>query len=209
MKAIFLIDGFNVYHSIKSVKVVHKTDTRWLDLRSLCKSYLYLFGKEAHLSDIFYFSAIPLHLIQKHPDKINRQQNYLKCLNHSGVNVELGRFKEKHVYCDICKNSLLKHEEKETDVAIAIKLFEICYLNLCEIVVIVSGDTDIAPAVRTCNRLFPSKQIVFAFPFARKNKELLRIAPKSFSIGFSQYVKYQFPNPVIAGEKKIFKPVGW
>lgn len=209
-KIIFLIDGFNLYHSILKLQRDTGSCTKWLDLESLCKSYIYLFGKDAKLQSIYYFSAIPYYLSPKNPKKIRHHKAYISCLKSSGIEVVLGRFKQKDVYCDQCGTIILKHEEKETDVSIAITLMEIFFKDLCEVAVIVSGDTDLSPAIRKSRSLFRKKKVIFAFPYARKNKELAKLAPGSYSIKKSQYIRHQFPNPIIlANGRKIYKPKSW
>ncbi len=209
-RVIFLIDGFNIYHSILDLKRHAGYSTKWLDLSSLCKSYIHLFGKASRLEEIRYFSAIPYYLTSHNPNKIKRHKNYIECLKSAGIQVELGRFKVKYVYCDKCKAMVLKHEEKETDVTMAITVVEVFLNDLCDTAVIVSGDTDLSPAVRKCQNLFPDKKIVFAFPYARKNKELASLSPDSFSINKKQYIKHQLPNPVILKDgNKIYKPKSW
>ncbi len=209
-RVIFLIDGFNIYHSTLELRRHTGYCTKWLDLASLMKSYIHLFGKDAQVQAIHYFSAIPYYLSAQDPRKIQRHKDYISCLESSGINVELGRFKVKYVYCDKCKSMVLKHEEKETDVTIAIKVVEIFLKDECDTAVIVSGDTDLSPAIRKCKNLFPAKKIVFCFPYARKNKELASLAPGSFSISKKQYIKHQFPNPaVLKAGKEIYKPKSW
>ena len=209
MRVTFLIDGFNLYHSILTLKDNTGYSAKWLDLHRLCKSYLHLFGKNAVLADIFYFSAIPTYLAARDPEKIQRHHLYIKCLEHTGVKVVLGRFKNKDVYCSRCKSMILKHEEKETDVAIGVKPFELFIKDSCDIVVIVSGDTDLVPAIKTCSSVFSQKKIVFAFPYARKSSELLRLAPGSFEISKKQYINNSLPNPVKIATGDIPRPVGW
>ena len=112
-------------------------------------------------------------------------------------------------YCDECGARLTRHEEKETDVAIAMKLFELLHLDACDTAVIVSGDTDLAPAVRTAQRLFPTKRIVFGFPHHRKNNELAKLAP-SFRIGRDSYLRHQFSDPfTTSAGRNIAKPANW
>ncbi len=206
----FLIDGFNIYHSILQLKRNTGYCTKWLDLDSLCRSYLPLFGKNASIQSIYYFSAIPFYLSSQNPSKIKRHNTYLSCLESTGVKIILGRFKAKDVFCDRCRNMILKHEEKETDVSIAITLMEIFLKNICDKAVIMSGDTDLSPVIRKGQSLFSEKKIIFAFPYARKNKELSKLAPGSFSIGKKQYIRHQFPNPYILDNgTKIFKPKSW
>lgn len=207
----FLIDGFNLYHSIKDLERIHGIKAKWLNLYSLCKSYLYLFGKDAVLQDIYYFSAYPNHLSLSRPDTIARHKDFITCIEDLGIKVVLGRFKEKKVFCDNYKTVINKHEEKETDVAIAVKVIELFHLDSCDIQVIVSGDTDLAPAIRTSLALFPKKQICFAFPFNRKMKELAALSTlPSFSIGRMNYQTHSLPDPyVLKDGNKIFKPTSW
>ena len=206
----FLVDGFNLYHSVLRLMRDTGSCTKWLDLYSLCRSYLHLFGRDTSLVSVYYFSALPHHLSSTQPGKIDRHQRFLSCLRDSGVIVELGRFKEKEVFCTKCRSVFLKHEEKETDVAIAVTLAELLFTDKCDTPVIMSGDTDLSPAVAKWQPLFPSKKILFAFPYARKNKELSKLAPESFSISKKQYIRYQFPNPVTLKDgSKIHKPPTW
>jgi uncharacterized LabA/DUF88 family protein len=209
-KITFLVDGFNLYHSIIRLSRDTGYCTKWLDLSSLCKSYIHLFGKDAEVQSIYYFSAIPRYLYSRNPNKIKRHETYISCLKATGIEIVLGRFKQKDVFCDKCRNMTLKHEEKETDVSIAITLMELFFQNICDCAVIVSGDTDLSPAVRKCQSLFKEKKVIFAFPYARKNKELSNLAPGSFSIRKNQYIRHQFPNPVVLDDgRKIFKPKAW
>jgi len=211
-RTIFLIDGFNVYHSLVDAQqdAGGKT-TKWLDLNLLCKSYLPIAGRTARerasLERICYFSAPPTHRSQA---RLNRYNLYIKCLKSTGLNVELGRFKSKDIFCPKCKSYFVAHEEKETDVAIAAKLFEICQANKADTIILMTGDTDLAPIVMTCKRLYVSKYIYFAFPYKRTNVELVKIAPESFSIKLRSYLRNQFPNPLVLSDgANIDKPENW
>ena len=73
-----------------------------------------------------------------------------------------------------------------------------------------SGDTDLAPAVRTAKQLFPKKHLFFAFPYNRKNNQLSQLAPGSFTIGGRQYTKHQYPDPyILSTGKSVSKPASW
>lgn len=207
----FLIDGFNVYHSAIAVsKALNGATTKWLNLDSLCRSYLPLIGKDTNLEGIYYFSALATHTTYRNPDRVKRHKIFIQCLESTGVKIYLGRFKQKDVWCKSCQKKILCHEEKETDVAIAVKLLEGFFTDSCDTAVLLTGDTDVAPAVRKANELFPSKTIIFAFPYKRKNKELAKLCPGSFKISQVQYTNHQFPNPVILGDgREIFKPGSW
>jgi hypothetical protein len=59
---------------------------------------------------------------------------------------------------------------------------ELFHTDACDTVVLVTGDTDLTPAVRTAAQVFPSKTVHFAFPYKRKNKELAQLTGNSFVI---------------------------
>ena len=102
------------------------------------------------------------------------------------------------------------HEEKETDVAIACKLLELLATGGCDGAVLVSGDTDIAPAIRTARALYPASQVVVAFPFHRHNRELERQATRSIKISAALYQGHQFPVEVrSSGGRVLRKPASW
>jgi len=211
IKVCYLVDGFNLYHSVSDASLDLQATTKWLNIKKLCESYLpSQVGKGAVLKDIYYFSALAYHCEKADPDVTKRHKQFLKCLKDTGVIIELNRFKEKQVTCSKCHKTFIKHEEKETDVSMALKLFEILMLNVCDVAIIVTGDTDLAPAVKSALRLFPAKKVFYAFPYKRKNRELSMIARDSFKIKAKQYVKFQFPDPyTLADGKKIYKPVSW
>jgi uncharacterized LabA/DUF88 family protein len=210
-KTTFLIDGFNLYHSLKRAdRDLGRACTRWLDLRALCASFLYAIGNNAQIEEIYYFSALAKHLEATHPEVTQRHLKYIKCLEATGVIVELGRFKPKDSWCPHCNISSVKYEEKETDVAISVKLMELFFQNSCDTAVLVTGDTDIAPAVRTAKRFFPQKAICFLFPYRRKNNELDKLSSASFHIKKERYLKYQFPDPFpLPSGREISKPAKW
>jgi len=169
-------------------------------------------GEKTILNKIYYFSALAEHLEATDPHITLRHKKFLKCLEDTGVIINLSRFKAKGIKCPdpSCGNFFVKHEEKETDVAIAAKLLEILFNDECDTAVLVTGDTDLAPAVKTAYKLFPSKRILFAFPYQRKNRELSKLAPGSFGINKNQYVKHQFPDPYKLNDGALIsKPPSW
>lgn len=207
----FLIDGFNLYHSVcNASKDLGGASTKWLDIRGLCSGYIYLLGKTAVLHEIHYFSALATHLEASNPDVTKRHRDFIKCLQSTGVIAELNRFKRKSMRCPSCGHRYDRYEEKETDVSIALKLLELFITDSCDTVILVTGDTDLAPAVRTAKKLFSSKRALFAFPYKRKNNELAQLAPESFEISKEQYTKHQFPDPyALPDGSRVNKPSKW
>jgi len=212
----FLVDGFNLYHSARDAEKIFKISTKWLDLKKLCESYLsriaHVVDEKTAIENIYYFSALAKHLEATNPDVTNRHRTLIKCFKDTGITIELNRFKPKEIRCvePSCRKRFIKHEEKETDVAIGVKLLEIFITDECDTAVLLTGDTDLAPAVKTAQRLFPEKHILFAFPFLRKSKDLAKLAPESFKMKKKQYQKYQFSDPYMLSDgTPVQKPPSW
>ena len=183
--------------------------TKWLNIRSLCESYLYLFGRDSRYEESYYYSALAHHI--KDPNTVSRHQMLIDCLKSTGVKVEIARFKPKEIRCKNCHLLFTRHEEKETDVALSVKFIELLWQNSCDTAVLVTGDTDISPAIRFAQKYFPKKRIGILFPYFRHNKELQKlVGGLGFKISKEQYVSHQFPNPVILSDGSIrTKPNSW
>jgi len=204
----FLIDGFNLYHSLVAAsRDLGGVSTKWLDIHSLCSSYLHIIGGGASIESIYYFSALATHM---DPNKVARHKTFIKALESTGIKVQLGRFKNKEITCPFCKKRIIRHEEKETDVAISVKLIELALNDEWDTIVVVTGDTDIAPAIRTSLRLYPQKKIYIAFPYKRKNQELAKLTGLYFQIYKEQIARHQFANPLVLTTGQVLnKPMIW
>ncbi len=144
-RTVFLVDGFNLYHSARAASAdLAGQSTKWLDIRSLLASYLSVIGAGAVLEKIYYFTAIASHLDAHRPGVTARHRLYLECLSATGVVPVLARFKYKTVWCRTCQRDNPHYEEKETDVAISMKIVEVFHQDQADTAVLVTGDTDLA-----------------------------------------------------------------
>lgn len=48
----FVVDGFNLYHSLKQAERDGGGHARWLNIRALADAYLYTIGRDAILPDL-------------------------------------------------------------------------------------------------------------------------------------------------------------
>jgi uncharacterized LabA/DUF88 family protein len=112
-----------------------------------------------------------------------RQKAYISALEFRGVKPILGQFKNKERFCPNCSSRYIGHEEKETDVNIALELLDLAVLNAYDRALVISNDSDLAPAVRKVIERFPGKQITFvAPPFSRQCNELIQAASNKTKI---------------------------
>ncbi|MBI2823922.1 MAG: NYN domain-containing protein [Planctomycetia bacterium] len=155
-RSIIYIDGFNFYYG-----AVKDTPHKWLDFEKLMRRV----RPDDDIQQIRYFTALVNGTSQI------RQKTYLSALATLPlVDVTLGRFKQKAIPCTVppCTHSgdrtIIRQEEKRTDVSIGIAILDDAYQNLCDNIVLVSGDSDLVPALRAVKLRFPAKKLIVYVP---------------------------------------------
>ena len=119
-------------------------------------------------------------------------------------------FKNRDVRCPHCKTVFKRAEEKETDVAIAVKLLEVLMTGEASIAVLITGDTDFRPAITTARRLFPGNHVGIITPFLRHTTEMQEIGDFHFKVSQKLVHAAQFPNPLRLPDGRVLaKPPGW
>jgi len=107
----FLVDGFNLYFSVLQADGALRTShLRWLDVSELLGSFLYLFGRDAILEDVHFFTAMPLFLHRRDPQSVLAFRTYLQVLNGAGVHLHLANFKRKALSCPHCGSGIERFE---------------------------------------------------------------------------------------------------
>jgi len=72
-RTVFLVDGFNVYHSLRESERVLGRSLFWLDVVGLCRSYLHALPGKAQVGEVWYFSALAHQREAEHPGTVARQ----------------------------------------------------------------------------------------------------------------------------------------
>lgn len=150
IKTIAYIDGFNLYHSILEYK---DPALKWLDVRALAHSFL---SASENLDAVDYFSAYAKH---RSKGAYRRQLQYLKEIQNAGVVTHMSNFKKKTRHCFTCKAKWPHHEEKETDVHMALKILMDATDDKFDEAIIFSADSDLVPVVRAVKARHPEKRI--------------------------------------------------
>jgi uncharacterized LabA/DUF88 family protein len=150
----FLVDGFNIYHALDTNPGWHKF--KWLSFTQLAACFV---PKGDKLEGVEFFAT----LATWDPGKIARHKLLIKANENEGVVIRYGEFKRRDRRCRVCGKFFQTFEEKQTDVNIALRLFELAVQDRYDRAVIVSGDTDLLPAMKAVQRTFPSKKLAFSF----------------------------------------------
>jgi len=199
-RVIVFIDGFNLYHSIDRVKEFRSC--KWLDLQKLVRCFA---TSKDEIREVYYFSAYA----NWRPESANRHRHYVRALEATNVKIVLGRFKVKDTYCIRCKATFQKHEEKETDVNIAIKMFETAVSDSFDTAFLISGDSDLLPAVRAIKKSFPHKQIHSIIPPGIGGESLKETAHMHKRIKAKHLLSSRLADPFISGELTLPCPTKW
>lgn len=195
------VDGFNLYHGMHDARGRRGL---WLDLERMLGTLL---AADQELVRVHYFTA----LVQG-PGQA-RQRVYLDALTaHSRVTVaHVGRFQRKSQNCRGCGASWNTYEEKESDVSLGVQLVEdAAAVPLFDEVLIVSGDSDMAPAIRAVRRLVPAARLVAVFPPRRSSHALRSMVDATLQIFDRLPERHQLPDPVVAPEGTSYaRPPHW
>ena len=172
----FYVDGYNLYHSIAAFARANtsKNYLKWVDLRKLFSFFIDPHKEE--IADIYFFTAIPTHT---HPEVQKRfyqltiaYQRFLK------IKAIYGKFKAKNEQCKKCHAQWVRHEEKESDVNLAVSIVRDAYEKNYDFAYIVTQDSDMAPAVKLTEQVNPGYLRLLTPPGIHPSRELARILHK-------------------------------
>ena len=206
------IDGLNLYYGA----LRHRwPQYKWLDVQSFCEGLL----PRHRINRIRYFTAV-ISSNQSDPDARLRQQIYLRALGTlPKVHIHMGYFLSSNVRMPLVDPPpsgphtayVRKVEEKRTDVNLAVSLLLDCFDDDFDEAVVISNDSDMAPAIEIAiDRFGKSVGVVNPHPRNRRSSYLQRIASWSYpSINRRRFAGSQFPRTLTDDRGTFSKPLNW
>lgn len=204
LRVVIYIDGFNLYFGLKQKKWQRYY---WLNIRELS---LRLLKPNQLLKEVKYFTS-RVSSTRKDPDKATRQNEYLEAIETlPHTKIFYGHYQNNSVTCFKCNSTWTAHDEKMTDVNIATELIVDAFRDIFDVAILISGDSDLAPAILSVKKLFKNKQTIICFPPKRVSKHLKKIEARSFTLGRKLLASSQFPNEVLKPSgHKLKRPSSW
>lgn len=199
----FFIDGFNVFHALDSQKAYHKY--KWLDYSALAKCFV---SSKDIIADIYYFTAYA----DWEPAKKARHQLLIRALTLKGVKIVFGKFKIRDKHCRLCHKTYQTFEEKQTDVNISVKLFQCAHNDNFDTGILMTGDSDIVPAIVAVKESFPAKKIGLVIPIGRSAEEMKNVCDFHMKIKEKHLRTSQFPDSILINTEKnitLNRPEKW
>lgn len=196
------IDGFNVYHSIAENPALRPA--RWLNYAKLAEQY-HVPSRDM-VVDVLWFTSYAFW----DPAKKARHEILVRANESKGVKVILGNFKMQSRKCRKCHREVISPVEKMTDINIASTMFEMACRNEYDKALLISGDSDLVPAIRAVKSCYPSKRIGVAFPLKRFSTELQREATFCLWIKTKHLLRAQLEDAVLLPDgSSVNRPLNW
>ena len=201
------VDGFNLYYGC-----LKDTPYRWLNLAKLSG----LLVPSHTINKIRYFTA-PLLRRAENSGQHQRQQIYLRALQTiPNLSIHYGYFltstvtmRLEHPLPDGSTTArVVKTEEKGTDVSIASHLLMDSFDHDCDVVVVLSNDSDLIPAIRFAKERF-GLTIWILNPHLKRSWALADIADFYRTIRRGPLIASQFPDRMQDAGGRFTKPPGW
>lgn len=155
LRAALYVDGFNLYHAIDGLNQPY---LKWLDLAALGARILN--RNKEKLVRVRYYTALK----PGDTEKNKRHREYITGLKWNNVRVHEGHFISDEVECHGCHRTWDRPQEKETDVNIALYLYDDAYQDDFDVAYLLTADSDQGATARMMKKRFPKKRVVSVIP---------------------------------------------
>lgn len=156
MRTAIYVDGFNFYYWMKP------SPYRWIDLKTLAANAIARSDKKHEIVAVKYFTARVSDTLDD-PSKSTRQDVYIRALRAviPELTVYFGEFRRQKklmplVHADGVSPGPMRWvwdtEEKGSDVNLAVELVNDAWMNLYDIAIVISNDSDLERAVSLAKR---------------------------------------------------------
>ncbi len=208
MRTRVFVDGFNLYYGC-----LKGSPYKWLDIRALCAALL----PNNQIELVRYFTA-RISARPSDPDQSTRQQAYLRALATDPlVRLHFGHFLTHEVTMPdaaqwrrgkIRPVSVIKTEEKGSDVNLATHLLMDAFSDAFDMAVIVSNDSDLVEPISLVRNHF-QKGIGLLNPQKKASRALLPLAHFVKPIRGWALAQSQFPNRMQDAAGTFHRPGAW
>jgi hypothetical protein len=164
-RAALVVDGFNLYHSVHDLG---ENFLKWVNLWRLGEIIIPSVS-EALVSVTFCTAFYPGDF-----QKRIRHDAYNKALELAGVRVCPGHYVWDDRSCPRCKHAWKRPTEKQTDINVALAVFDGARRDEFDHGYLLSADSDQAATVAWFNDAFPGKELTIVAPPSRKGSKQVR-----------------------------------
>ena len=209
------VDGLNLYHGIRDEKLLK---FRWLDVEGMVESLAADAGARLG-SPLEVIRVVYCTSLVRDRQAARRQDIYLQALEQHCAHIEIlrGSYEEKSRQCTDCGASVGFQKEKQTDVNLAVEMVKDAAKPVgqrAEVQILVTGDTDLLPAVRAVRSYGVAVVMVSPPARGRTRESFTAIASGYLRVNRRHLRHHPLPDPVLrptsSGEEYPLRPPkGW
>jgi uncharacterized LabA/DUF88 family protein len=159
---------------------------------------------DEELKGVYYFTAYT----HWNPDRMSKHRKYVAALMAHGVKPVLGKFKEITRKCNLCHQYYITHEEKRSDVNVALFLFNSAVKNEFDKAIIVSGDSDMIPSIDMIKAEYPEKKVGVMVPFGLMAREIRNAADFQLKMKLEHLENSRLTERVLTASGVLEAPIG-
>ena len=212
-RSIIYIDGFNFYYGM----LTDRPDLKWINYQRLAE----LLRPDDDIVHVRLFTAMVDKKKAVSPKRDRQQRLWAALKAQPKITLTEGKFAERQRTCLVptCLNPERKFtalEEKQTDVNIALQLVRDVQTLVPDIVVIISGDVDLLPALDVAMKIDKKVRPVVYIPVHeetlkyRRKDEFMNYAPAVKPIPEKYLRQAQFPPHVpLPNGNVVERPPEW
>lgn len=202
------VDGFNAYYGVFK----HHPELKWCNLLTYFEAIL----KPCEVVRINYFTAMIEGSSASSVEKTSRQTKYITALrSFKKLKLIFGKFQPKETTCQHCAKNYKFPQEKKTDVNIAMAMTIDAMSRAFEVMVLVSGDSDLHPVCQWIKINRPEIRLMVYVPAIPKEQQYRRAdalteigVPWAF-LPIDELAAHQLPDPVVLQYGSVAKPASW
>ncbi len=167
MRGALYVDGYNLYHAINDLGQPY---LKWLNLRRLGE--ILARGHSKTIERIVYCTAF----FPGDHGKKTRHQYYIDALSQDHVETVIGHTTKEPLKCRLesCGHQWDVHREKETDINLALSLYQDAVSDVYDVAFLVTADTDQVSTLKFMRRFYPHKKVFVIVPPSREPSKHLR-----------------------------------
>ena len=157
-RSAFYVDGFNLYHAIADLD---QPFLKWCNLWKLAETVIP--SKSEILTKVVFCTAY----YPGDEKKRWRHEQYILALKNCGVTIVMGHYVKEDWGCRTCGSTWKKPTEKETDINLALSLYEDGVKDIYDKAYLVTADSDQAATAKFFKNAFPKKELITVSPPGR------------------------------------------
>lgn len=201
MRGALYVDGYNLYHAIDDLDQPY---LKWLNLRKLGE--LLARGHSKTIERVVYCTAF----FPGDHGKKTRHQNYIDALSCYQVETVIGHTTKEPMKCRLnsCGHQWDVHREKETDINLALSLYQDAVLDVYDIAFLVTADTDQVSTLKFMRKYYPTKKVfVIVPPMRDPSKHLRDLSAGTIKMTIDHLDQCVLPALVVqSGSRSVVRP---